>query len=69
MMSGRVFPGSSRRKIDGRILEAVTALRLSIYFGNSAPFRMNLQTHYELESVRREASADRIYNEIRPQGA
>ena len=63
----------SVRRINEIVLEkwaitADTALRLSRYFGNSAQFRMNLQTHYELESER-EASADRIYNEIRPNGA
>jgi addiction module HigA family antidote len=32
-----------------RAISADTALRLSRYFGNSAEFWMNLQTHYDLE--------------------
>lgn len=36
----------------GRIT-ADTALRLSLYFGNSAEFWLNLQTHYDLKLARR----------------
>jgi addiction module HigA family antidote len=36
-----------------RRITADTALRLSLYFGNSAEFWMNLQTHYELKKARR----------------
>src|ERR1700737_568359 len=32
---------------------ADTALRLSLYFGNSPEFWMNLQTHYDLKMARR----------------
>jgi addiction module HigA family antidote len=32
-----------------RRITADTALRLSLYFGNSAEFWMNLQTHYDLK--------------------
>jgi addiction module HigA family antidote len=39
---------SNRRRIT-----ADTALRLSLYFGNSPGFRMNLQTHYDLKTARR----------------
>ena len=39
---------SNRRRIT-----ADTALRLSLYFGNSAEFWMNLQTHYDLKMARR----------------
>jgi addiction module HigA family antidote len=36
-----------------RRITADTALRLSLYFGNSAEFWMNLQTHYDLKMARR----------------
>ena len=36
-----------------RRITADTALRLSSYFGNSAEFWMNLQTHYDLKMARR----------------
>ena len=39
---------SNRRRIS-----ADTALRLSLYFGNSPEFWMNLQTHYDLKVARR----------------
>jgi addiction module HigA family antidote len=39
---------SNRRRIT-----ADTALRLSLYFGNSPEFWMNLQTHYDLKVARR----------------
>jgi addiction module HigA family antidote len=35
-----------------RRITADTALRLSLYFGNSAEFWMNLQTHYDLKVAR-----------------
>src|SRR6185369_8752408 len=38
---------------DRRRIMADTALRLSLYFGNSAEFWMNLQTHYDLKMARR----------------
>jgi addiction module HigA family antidote len=38
---------SNRRRIT-----ADTALRLSLYFGNSPEFWMNLQTHYDLKVAR-----------------
>jgi antitoxin HigA-1 len=46
-----------------RRITADTALRLSLYFGNSAEFWMNLQTHYDLKMARRNmkpADAKRI---------
>jgi addiction module HigA family antidote len=46
-----------------RRITADTALRLSLYFGNSAEFWMNLQTHYDLKLARRNlkpADAKRI---------
>src|ERR1700731_379258 len=36
-----------------RRITADTALRLSLYFGNSAEFWMNLQTHHDLKMARR----------------
>src|SRR6201996_7330465 len=36
-----------------RRITADTALRLSLYFGNSAEFWMNLQTHYDLKVAQR----------------
>ena len=35
-----------------RRITADTALRLSLYFGNSPEFWMNLQTHYDLKKAR-----------------
>ena len=37
-----------------RGISAKTALRLSRYFGNSAQFWLNLQTHYELREAQRQ---------------
>jgi addiction module HigA family antidote len=36
-----------------RRITADTALRLSLYFGNTAEFWMNLQSHYDLKIARR----------------
>lgn len=36
-----------------RRITADTAVRLGLYFGNSAEFWMNLQTHYDLKQARR----------------
>lgn len=36
-----------------RRITADTALRLSLYFGNSPEFWMNLQTHYDVKVARR----------------
>jgi antitoxin HigA-1 len=41
-----------------RRITADTALRLSLYFGNSAEFWMNLQTHYDLKMARRNLKPD-----------
>jgi addiction module HigA family antidote len=41
-----------------RRITADTAVRLSLYFGNSAEFWMNLQTHYDLKLARRELSPE-----------
>jgi len=36
-----------------RRISADTAIRLSLYFGNSAEFWINLQSHYDLKLARR----------------
>ncbi|MGA8079440.1 MAG: HigA family addiction module antitoxin [Xanthobacteraceae bacterium] len=41
-----------------RHITADTALRLSLYFGNSAEFWMNLQSHYDLKLARRNLKPD-----------
>jgi addiction module HigA family antidote len=43
-----------------RRVTADTALRLSLYFGNSSEFWMNLQTHYGLKIARRNLDAKDI---------
>src|ERR1700758_571691 len=43
-----------------RRISADTALRLSLYFGNSPEFWMNLQTHYDLKMARRNLDAKDI---------
>lgn len=46
-----------------RRITADTALRLSLYFGNTAEFWMNLQANYDLKVARREmpdGDAERI---------
>jgi addiction module HigA family antidote len=41
-----------------RRISADTALRLSLYFGNSPEFWLNLQTNYDLKVARRHFSAE-----------
>jgi len=41
-----------------RGITADTALRLSLFFGNSPEFWLNLQTHYDLKIARQKLSAD-----------
>lgn len=41
-----------------RGISADTALRFGLYFGTSAEFWMNLQSHYDLERRRDEADAE-----------
>ena len=43
---------------DRRRITADTALRLSLYFGNSPEFWLNLQTNYDLKVARRQLSAE-----------
>jgi antitoxin HigA-1 len=46
-----------------RGITADTALRLSRYFGNSAQFWLNLQTHYDLETAK-DALGKRLEQEV-----
>ena len=48
-----------------RRITADTALRLSLYFGNSAEFWLNLQQSYDLSKARTEAGK-KINQEVRP---
>jgi addiction module HigA family antidote len=51
----RVPSGRITQILNGkRGITAETALRLSIFFGNSAQFWMNLQTRYELAAAEHE---------------
>jgi antitoxin HigA-1 len=43
-----------------RRITADTALRLSLYFGNSAEFWLNLQTRYDLKIARKDLKPDAI---------
>src|SRR5271170_4390645 len=43
-----------------RRITADTALRLSLYFGNSPEFWMNLQTHYDLKMARKNLRPDAV---------
>jgi addiction module HigA family antidote len=51
-----------------RRITADSALRLSLYFSNSAEFWMNLQTHYDLKMARQNLDAKDI-RRIRAQRA
>ncbi len=51
-----------------RGITADTAMRLARYFGTSARFWMNLQSHYELE-IAEAAHGNRMEREIRPRAA
>ena len=47
-----VSPSRINSIINGdRAITAETALRLSVYFGSSAQFWLNLQSHYDLEQA------------------
>ncbi len=62
----QVPPGRITGIINGqRAVTTDTALRLSKFFGNSAEFWMNLQTHYDLVIARKDSN-DRIGREVRP---
>ena len=51
-----------------RAITADTALRLGRYFGMSAEFWLNLQTHYDLEQEQ-ERLADRLDKEVKRRAA
>jgi len=60
----RVPSGRVTQIINGkRGISAETALRLSIFFGNSPQFWMNLQTRYELTLIEKEIG-DKIRSEV-----
>ena len=48
-----------------RPITADTALRLSIYFGNTPEFWLNLQTYYDLEYAKA-THLKRLQQEVRP---
>jgi addiction module HigA family antidote len=48
-----------------RRITADTALRLSLYFGNSAEFWMNLQSHYDLKMAKRNLKPE-VIRRIKP---
>jgi addiction module HigA family antidote len=49
-----ISPNRITEIVNGRRrITADTALRLGLYFGNSAEFWMNLQSHYDLKLARR----------------
>jgi antitoxin HigA-1 len=51
-----------------RRITADTALRLSLYFGNSAEFWLSLQTHYDLKMARQNLTPEEA-NRIKAQRA
>jgi addiction module HigA family antidote len=48
-----------------RRITADTALRLSLHFGNSAEFWMNLQSHYDLKMAKRNLKPE-VIRRIKP---
>src|ERR1039457_3121117 len=49
-----ISPNRIAEVVNGRRrITADTALRLGLYFGNSAEFWLNLQTHYDLKTARK----------------
>lgn len=48
-----------------RSITAETALAFSLYFGNSAQFWLNLQSHFDLEKATR-GSLERIKARVKP---
>lgn len=61
-----VYPRKINEIVQGkRAVTADTALRLSRYFGTSAEFWINLQTHFDLESARDKLEV-RVWREVTP---
>jgi hypothetical protein len=54
-------PLSAACRPTGRVIEQGAALRLGKYFGTSAQFWLNLQTHYDLD-----LAEDRVADQIAP---
>lgn len=62
--------GMPRSRVSGilkgtRAITAETALALSLYFGNSPQFWLNLQTHFDLEKATRN-SLEKIKAKVTP---
>jgi addiction module HigA family antidote len=56
-----ISPNRIAEIVNGRRrITADTALRLGLYFGNSAEFWMNLQTHYDLKMARRDLASEDV---------
>jgi addiction module HigA family antidote len=56
-----ISPNRIAEIVNGRRrITADTALRLGLYFGNSAEFWMNLQAHYDLKIARREIAPEDV---------
>ncbi len=54
-----ISPNRITEIVNGRRrITADTALRLGLYFGNSAEFWMNLQSYYDLKLARREIAPE-----------
>ena len=51
-----------------RAITADTAVRLGLYFGNSAQFWLDLQSQYDIAVVERDKGAD-IHRRVRPADA
>ena len=56
-----ISPNRITEIVNGRRrITADTALRLGLYFNNSAEFWMNLQVHYDLKMARREIAPEDV---------
>jgi len=51
-----------------RAISPDTSLRLARYFGFAPEYWLNMQTHYDLEMIRRQ-SMEQIEKEVRPRAA
>ncbi len=64
-----VPPGRVHDLILGkRAITLDTALRLSRYFGTTAQFWINMQTHYDLECAHDDRLIEKIEQEVTPRG-
>jgi antitoxin HigA-1 len=56
-----ISPNHITEIVNGRRwITADTALRLGLYFGNSAEFWMNIQAHYDLKMARRKIAPEDV---------